>query len=197
MVVRVLMRVTGGIAKSVRLRAPRSARPTTDMTRQAVFNILGDAVVDARVLDLFAGAGTLGIEALSRGAREALFVDNDREACSTILQNLEATKLRSSAQIRRADVGRLLAKPARTPFDLAFLDPPYDRGLGFLSRVLGRIAEGSWVREGGTVVVEAEQGHLEWPLGFRETRTRRFGRTQMIVAVRDGTRARSDLPRDF
>ena len=191
------MRVIAGIAKGTRLRASKGIRPTTDMTRQTIFNILGDVVVDARVLDLFAGAGTLGIEALSRGARDVLFIDNDRQACSTVLQNLEATKLRSHAQIRRAEVLRALAKPAPNPFDLAFLDPPYDRGLGFVSRVLGKIADGSWVREGGTVVVEAEVGHLEWPLGFRETRTRRFGRTQMVMAVRDGTRARSDLPRDL
>ena len=193
------MRVIAGSAKGTRLRAPRGVaelRPTTDMTKQTMFDILAETVVDARVLDLFAGVGSLGIEALSRGATECVFVDHDRDACSAILQNLEAAKLRGNAMIRRVDVVRFVSKRSATPFDLAFLDPPYGRGLGFVSRVLGRIAAGSWVREGGTVVVEAEAGHVEWPLGFRETRTRRFGRTQLYVAVRDGARAHSDLPGD-
>ena len=168
-------------------------RPTTDMARQTIFDILGSKVDDARVIDLFAGAGTLGVEALSRGARECVFVDSDREACSIILVNLEATDLRSRAQIRRADVVRVLQRPAPMPFDLAFLDPPYGRGLPFVSRVLGKIASGSWVRPGGTVVVEAEVGHLEWPTGFRETRTRTFGRTQIRMAEWD----EGDLSRDF
>jgi 16S rRNA (guanine966-N2)-methyltransferase len=193
------MRVIAGSAKGRRLRATKAPemRPTTDMARQTIFDILGDVVRGARVLDLFAGAGTLGIEALSRGAAEAVFVDNDRDACSIILGNLEVTGLRASATIRRADVLRYSAKPASNPFDLVFLDPPYGRGLGFVIRVLGKIAAGSWVRQGGTVVVEAEVGHLQWPPGFRETRTRRFGRTHVHMAVWDASRADGDLSRNF
>jgi 16S rRNA (guanine966-N2)-methyltransferase len=191
------MRVIGGIAKGRRLRATRSPdmRPTTDMARQTIFDILSTTVRDTRVLDLCAGAGTLGIEALSRGAREAVFVENDREACSIILNNLEATGLRSSAHIRRADVSRFLSRSSQTPFDLVFLDPPYSRGLGFVSRILGKIAAGDWIRQGGTVVVEAQEGQIEWPPGFRETRTRRFGRTRVSMAVIDG--AEGDLPGDI
>lgn len=191
------MRVISGIAKGRRLRTPRgsSMRPTTDMARQVIFDILGDVVSGARVLDLFAGAGTLGIEALSRGARDCVFVDSDRDACSIILANLETTGLRGDATIRRADVLRFLARKSTTQYDLAFLDPPYDRGLPFVSRVLGKLVAGSWVRPTGTVVVEAEVGHLEWPTGFREIRTRKFGRTEVRMAVFDG-RAESDLPGD-
>jgi 16S rRNA (guanine966-N2)-methyltransferase len=168
-------------------------RPTTDTARQVIFDILG-SFDDARVLDLCAGAGTLGIEALSRGAREVVFVDNDRDACSVILRNLETTDLRSLGLIRRADVLRYVSRKSQTAFDVVFLDPPYSRGLGFVSRVLGKIAAGDWLRQGGTVVVEAQDGQIEWPSGFRETRTRRFGRTRVSMAVYG---AEGDLPGDI
>lgn len=191
------MRVVAGIAKGRRLRTTRAQemRPTTDQARRTLFDILGDVDGD-RVLDLFAGAGTLGIEALSRGARDATFVERDRAACDAILQNLEETKLRSNASIVRADALRFLARHARDPYDLVFLDPPYGGGLGFVARVLRRLGAGSWVRPGGTVVVEAEAGRIDWPAGFRETRTRRFGRTQLSMAVWDGERPGSHLSGD-
>ncbi len=167
-------------------------RPTTDMARQAIFDMLAGAANGARVLDLCAGAGTLGIEALSRGAREAVFVEQDRDACAIILQNLEATGLRSSGHIRRADVLRFLARTPRMAFDLVFLDPPYSRGLGFVSRVLGKIGGGNWANPGATVVVEAPEGDVEWPPGMREIKNRRFGRTRVSLAVVD--EHESDLP---
>lgn len=193
------MRVIGGSAKGRRLRTTRGEemRPTTDMARRTIFDILGDRVHDARVLDLFAGAGTLGIEALSRGARVATFVELDRRACEAIDANLRETQFDDRARVRRADVLRFIARAADTPFDLVFLDPPYDRGLGFITRVLGRLVEGSWIGLGGTVVVEAEGGHVAWPPGLREIRTRRFGRTQVSMAERRDDRERSDLPGDL
>jgi 16S rRNA (guanine966-N2)-methyltransferase len=188
------MRVISGTAKGRRLRATKSPemRPTTDMARQTIFDMLGAGVDGARALDLCAGAGTLGIEALSRGAREAVFVEQDRDACAVILQNLEATGLRGAAHIRRTDVMRFLPRAPRTPFDLVFLDPPYSRGLGFVARVLEKLAAGKWVHGGATVVVEAQEGDVEWPPGFRETRTKRFGRTRVSMAVIDGDEG--DLP---
>jgi len=193
------MRVISGIAKGRRLKSTRDPemRPTTDMARQTIFDILGQTPVDATVLDLFAGAGTLGIEALSRGARAATFVEQDRDACGVIEENLRATTLADRGRVRRSDVVRFLSKPAQTPFDLVFLDPPYNRGLGFVARCLVQIVAGRWVRSGGTVVVEAEEGHVEWPLGFRETRTRRFGRTRVSMAVRDDGRTSGDLSGDI
>lgn len=161
-----------------------------------MFDILGD-VSGSRVLDLFAGAGTLGIEALSRGAREAMFVDEDRDACAVILGNLETTGLRGNAIIKRSDALRFVSKPPTEPFDLVFLDPPYGRGLAFVARVLGKLAQASWLRPGGTVVVEAEVGQIEWPNGFRETRTRKFGRTQIGIAVRHDERANGHISGDF
>jgi len=193
------MRVIGGSAKGRRLHATRAAsmRPTTDTARRTIFDILGDAPRDAHVLDLFAGAGTLGIEAASRGARDITFVDHDRDACAVLLRNLETTGVRERAVIRRADVVRFLSRTPRTPYDLVFLDPPYGAGLEFMALVLGKLAGRGWVAPGGTVVAEAEVGRIEWPPWFREIRTRRFGRTQVSVAVRDAGRASSDLPGDL
>ena len=181
------MRVTGGSAKGARLRSLAGAdtRPTTDMARKAIFDILGPSVEGARVLDLFAGTGALGIEALSRGAKEAVFVESSREACGLILQNLTAIGIGANGVVRRRDAERFLAREASEPFDLAFLDPPYGRGLRFVARILGKLGAGRWIRPGGTVVVEAASGSLEWPDGFRETRSKRFGRTQVTLAVHD------------
>jgi 16S rRNA (guanine966-N2)-methyltransferase len=181
------MRVTGGEAKGARLRTlpGPETRPTTDMARKAIFDILGPGIEGARVLDLFSGSGALGIEALSRGASEAVFVESSREACGVILENLGAAGMRGRGVVRRRDAERFVARAATEPFDLAFLDPPYARGLRFVARILGKLGSGGWIRTGGTVVVEAASGTVEWPSGFRETRTRRFGRTQVSLAVRD------------
>lgn len=181
------MRVVGGTAKGRRLRAPKglATRPTADHVRQAIYDIIGPGVHHARVLDLFAGTGAMGIEALSRGAREAVFVESSRDACDVILANLEATGMRSNARIRRADAARFVARAATEPFDLALIDPPYERGLGFVARVLDKLAAGGWIARGGTIVVEAATGPVEWPEGFTETRTRAFGRTHVSVAVRN------------
>lgn len=159
-------------------------RPTADHVRQAIFDILGD-VRDARVLDLFAGTGAMGIEALSRGAREAVFVDRDREACALVLANLEATGTRGNAVIRRADAERWVARKASDPFDLIVIDPPYDRGLPFVAKLLRNVAGHGWLAPSGTVVVEAATGAVEWPAGMRETRVKGFGRTTVSVAVGD------------
>ena len=193
------MRVTGGRAKGARLRTLRGAdtRPTADQVRKAIFDILGPQVEGARALDLFAGTGALGIEALSRDAAEVVFVESSRQACSVILANLEATGVRARGLVRRGDVERVLARPPKEPYDLAFLDPPYARGLGFVARILGKLASGAtrskagrepengWIRAGGTVVVESVMGAIPWPEGFHQTRVRPFGRTQVAVAVRE------------
>lgn len=181
------MRITGGTARGVRLRtlSGPETRPTTDMARKAIFDMLGPTVEGARVLDLFSGSGALAIEALSRGAVEAVLVESSREACAVMLANLTAAGVRDRGVVRRRDAERFLARTASDPFDLAFLDPPYGRGLGFVARILGKLGSGGWIRTGGTVVVEAVSGTVEWPPGFRETRTRRFGRTQVGLAVRN------------
>lgn len=193
------MRVVAGSAKGRPLRATRAKemRPTTDLMRRVIFDILGDTAHDAEVLDLFAGAGTLGIEALSRGASAATFVERDPVACRVIARNLEATGMTPRGSVRRSDVLSYLRRKPRRGFHLVFLDPPYEAGLAFLARVLDAVAAGGWVREGGTVVVEAEVGQVVWPSGFREIRIRRSGRTQVSMAVRDGERDDGDLSGDL
>ncbi len=126
----------------------------------------------------------MGIEALSRGAKTALFVETTREACEAISDNLERTRTAAQATVRRADVGRVVARPAPHPFELVLIDPPYERGLGFVDRILENLLLGGWIAERGTVVVEAELGSVGWPEGLHETRTRIFGRTQVSVAMR-------------
>ena len=118
------MRVVAGEFKGRRLYAPRSAgtRPTADRVREALFSMLGD-VSGARVIDLYAGSGALGIEALSRGAETAVFVERDQAALAALRRNLEAVG--AHADVRRQDVLRFLARPEGT-FDLVFCDPPYD-----------------------------------------------------------------------
>jgi 16S rRNA (guanine966-N2)-methyltransferase len=122
------MRVVAGSARGIRLVAPpgHSTRPTSDRVREATFNALGSlgVVEGSAVLDLFAGSGAMGIEALSRGASRATFVDNDRSAVEAIRTNLEVTKLGSSAVVIRADSTRFAAEHA-AGFDLAVIDPPY------------------------------------------------------------------------
>ena len=119
------MRVIAGIYGGRRLQAPpgTDTRPTADRVREALFSILGDRVPDVRVLDLFAGSGALGIEALSRGAASAVFVERDRGALDALRRNLDAVG--ADAEVRREDVLRFLARPEGT-FDLVLCDPPYD-----------------------------------------------------------------------
>jgi 16S rRNA (guanine966-N2)-methyltransferase len=111
--------------------------------------------------------------------------------------NLDGTGLRGESRVACADVARYLARTPRARFDIAFLDPPYGRGLGFLARVLMLLANRAWMHPDGTVVVEAEVGPVDWPTGFRETRTRKFGRTQVSMAVVHDERANGHLSRDF
>jgi 16S rRNA (guanine966-N2)-methyltransferase len=151
------MRIVGGRLKGRVLHAPasRAIRPTSERLRESIFDILAhrhDAVEGARVVDLFAGSGALGIEALSRGAEFALFVDNGAEARALLRANVEAFALGGVTRIWRADATRLGRAPAGPPFALAFLDPPYDEGLA--SPALAALCAGNWLAEGALVVVE-------------------------------------------
>ncbi|MHB1126004.1 MAG: 16S rRNA (guanine(966)-N(2))-methyltransferase RsmD [Bacillota bacterium] len=150
------MRVISGLAKGRRLKAPRglSTRPTTDRVKEAIFNVLGDRVIDSNVLDLFAGTGSMGIEALSRGAAHAVFVENSRAAWQVILDNLVHTRLADKADVHRQDVLVALTKleALENKFDLIFADPPYQRG--WTLPVLERIWQGLLVSPSGLVIME-------------------------------------------
>lgn len=180
------MRIVGGRFKGRALKGPaadsRAIRPTSDRLREAVFNVLAhaydDAVADARVLDLFAGTGALGIEALSRGARFALFVDEGAEARACLRDNVETFGLGGTTKIFRRDATRLGSVIAGPPFDLVFADPPYGKGLG--ERALRSAREGGWLKTGALVVWEeaADVGAVA-PEGFETLETRAYGDTQV------------------
>ena len=125
------MRVIAGIAKGRRLKPVPGhvTRPITDRAKEALFNILGDFVVEARVLDLFAGTGAVGIEALSRGAAEVVFIDRSSAALRTVRENLQHTRLADRAIALRADAFKYLLGPIEAPFDLIYIAPPQYRGL--------------------------------------------------------------------
>jgi 16S rRNA (guanine966-N2)-methyltransferase len=156
--------VSGAHRGKVLLTPPGEAtRPTSDRARQAIFNILEHApwspgLRGARVIDLFAGSGALGLEALSRGAAWCLFVETDPEARGAIRGNAEALGLFGATRIHRRDATDLGPKPAAdgAPFDLAFLDPPYGLGLG--DKALAELAAGGWLADGAVVVFERGRG---------------------------------------
>ena len=162
------MRVIAGSAKGIRL-APVAdgTRPLSDRAREGLFSSLGAEVVDARVLDLFAGTGAVGIEALSRGASGAVFVESSAAAIRTIRENLRRTGLGDRAEVRRSQVLRVLAA-GEGAFDVVFLDPPYRIAPGELDRVLEAVAAGAVAPPGGLVVLTREEGSympvvpLEW-----------------------------------
>src|ERR1700751_1226017 len=165
------MRVVGGRLRGRALAAPKSQaiRPTSDRLRESLFNILahghGDPVTGARVLDLFAGTGALGLEAMSRGARFALFIDDGAEARALMRANVEALGLGGMTRIFRRDATKLGAAHPVEPFSLVFLDPPY--GPGLPQRAPPSLGAGGWLTADALVVVEeAADAGFRVPEGF-------------------------------
>jgi 16S rRNA (guanine966-N2)-methyltransferase len=184
------MRVVGGRLRSRVLAAPKSdaIRPTADRLREALFNILlhgyGDPVSGARVLDLFAGTGALGIEAISRGAAFALFVDDGVEARALLRDNVETLGLGGVTRIFRRDAANLGPAHPLEPFNLAFLDPPYGKGLAEKALVSAR--DGGWLAPGALVVVEESAGaNFLAPAGFSELERRRYDDTEFVFLRRE------------
>jgi 16S rRNA (guanine(966)-N(2))-methyltransferase RsmD len=174
------LRVIAGIAKGRRLNLVPgdSTRPVMDRVKEACFSILGRKVYDARVLDLFAGTGSVGIEALSRGAESAVFVELDRRAVETIQSNLALTGLGEQATIRRADVLRYLKKAPAAPFDLIYIAPPQYRGLWQdCLRVLDEVP--GWTHDDSIIIVQIDPNEQE-AISLRHYATsdeRRYGNT--------------------
>ena len=179
------MRVVGGRLRSRPIAGPKSdaVRPTSDRLREALFNILmhgyGDPITGARVLDLFAGTGAFGIEAISRGAAFALFVDDGVEARALLRQNTEALGLGGVTRIFRRDATRLgLAHPVE-PFSLIFLDPPYGKGLAEKALVSAR--EGGWLKPEALIIVEeAADAGFTAPEGFEGLERRDYDDTELV-----------------
>ena len=179
------MRVVGGRLGGRTLAAPKShaIRPTADRLREALFNILahayGDPVSGARVLDLFAGTGGLGIEALSRGAAFALFVDEGAEARALLRDNVTTLGLGGTSRIFRRDATKLGPVHPLEPFSLVFLDPPYGQGLAV--KALESARAGGWLMLDALIVVEeTTKADFTAPEGFAETERRCYDDTEFI-----------------
>ncbi|TPP10063.1 16S rRNA (guanine(966)-N(2))-methyltransferase RsmD [Rhizobium glycinendophyticum] len=178
------MRIVGGEFRGRTLATPKSndIRPTVDRTRESLFNILSHAhpgVLDrTRILDLFAGTGAVGIEALSRGCKSALFVENSVEGRGLLWENIEALGLHGRARILRRDATDLGPSSNIEPFDIVFADPPYGKGLG--EKALLAAHQGGWLAPGALAILE-ERGDVQVSVdpvfGFIEQRT--FGDTKM------------------
>ncbi len=195
------MRIVGGQFKGRALKAPegQATRPTSDRAREAVFNILEHAawspgLMGRRVVDLFAGSGALGLEALSRGAAWCLFVETDAEARGAIRDNADAIaplgQLYGRTRIHRRDATDLGIKPAGdgAPFELAFLDPPYGRGWG--EAALAGLAKGDWLAPGAVCVWERGADEADAAVeGFDLVDSRRYGAAQVLFLTWAGPRA--------
>jgi 16S rRNA (guanine966-N2)-methyltransferase len=177
------MRIVGGRLGGRTLAAPKSQaiRPTSDRLRESLFNILahgcGDPITGARVLDLFAGTGALGLEAMSRGAAFALFIDDGAEARALMRQNVEALGLGGVTRIFRRDATRLGAVHPNDPFALVFLDPPYRKGLA--EKSLASLRDGGWLLPDALIIVEeAADAGFAAPEGFAQIERRRYDDTE-------------------
>ncbi|MFT3727377.1 MAG: 16S rRNA (guanine(966)-N(2))-methyltransferase RsmD [Terricaulis sp.] len=181
------MRIVGGQFKGRAIVTPsgQGTRPTSDRAREALFNILAHApwsegLDGKRVLDLFAGSGALGFEAISRGGAFALFVETDAAARGAIRDNVEAFGLFGVTRIHRRDATDLGVKPAglSDPFDLVFLDPPYAKGLG--EAALAKLKDGAWINAGALIVYECGASETPRTSGYEELDVRDYGAAKVL-----------------
>ena len=178
------MRIIAGTARSLPLKTPEGlhTRPTSDKIKETLFNMLQNDIPGSRFLDLFAGSGQIGVEALSRGASEAVFVDNDKKAVACIQANLEFTKFDNYAQVCNRDaLGALYQLEGSTPFDIVFMDPPYDQS--FEQQILTYLSGSPLINEDSIVIVEASlQTDFDYvdELGFRISKFKKY-KTNMHV----------------
>ena len=176
------MRVITGKARGVVLKTPEgmATRPTSDRVKEALFNIIQFDLPGARVLDLFGGTGQLGIEALSRGAKSAVFTDAREDACKLIRENLRRTKLEGQATVSRSDY-LVYLKRCREKFDIILLDPPYAEE--YLENSLKFITEIDILQSGGIIVAERPLGkELPWDFpGYTRSRDFKYGKTLLTV----------------
>jgi 16S rRNA (guanine966-N2)-methyltransferase len=180
-------RIVAGTARGRVLHVPRGAatRPTSDRVREALFSRLDHegAVEGARVLDLFAGSGALGLEAASRGAAHVLLVDSAAAAVAACRRNVSALGL-GGVEVRRSTAAALLTSPLALPYDVVLLDPPYDLPESELTAALDALVEGGWLAEPAVVVVErsARSPEPAWPDGLLRFDDRRYGETRLWFA---------------
>ena len=176
------MRVITGSARGVSLQTPAGlqTRPTTDRVKENLFNIIQFDIPGAQVLDLFAGSGQLGIEALSRGAQSAVFVDQGKEAIAAVQRNLAATKLHDHAQVVQSDSFSYL-QSCRRKFDLIFLDPPYSGN--FLEKAIVFISEIDILSDGGILICEGQIEKEELPEISNLMRSRDYQYGKILITL--------------
>jgi len=180
-------RIVAGVARGRRLRVPaHGTRPTTDRVREAVFSALV-ARMDldgARVLDLYAGSGALGLEALSRGAAHALLVESDARAADVATANVATVGL-PGATVRRMSVAAALSQPCPQPYDVVFADPPYSLTNTAVVAALTTLLDQHWVHPGSVVVLEraSRAAETSWPPGLSATWNKRYGETRVEIAT--------------
>lgn len=176
------MRVITGKARGIQLKTPEGlqTRPTADRVKEALFSIIQFDIPGSKVLDLFGGTGQLGIEALSRGADSAVFVDTGEKACSLIRENLKRTKLDQQGRVVRSDYLEYL-KQCREFFDIIFLDPPYAEE--YLENALNLITEIDILQTNGIIVAERPLGkELPWEFkGYQRSKDYKYGKTLLTV----------------
>ena len=180
------MRVITGKARGVQLKTPEGmlTRPTADRVKEALFSIINFDLPGAAVLDLFGGTGQLGIEALSRGANSAVFVDQREDACKIIRENLRRTKLESQGRVVRSDYLDYLRR-SREKFDIILLDPPYAEV--FLENALKCITEIDILQSGGIIVAERPLGKdLPWDFeGYTRSKDYKYGKVLLTIYRKD------------
>ena len=177
------MRIVGGELRGRRLLSPKdqSIRPTTDRNRESLFNILGHRwpnQLSGRVLDVFAGTGALGLEALSRGADAVVFIEKSRQGASLIAEHIDTFNVAGRSQLLKRDATRPGSLNDLLPFDLVFADPPYGKGLG--ERAVAELAKNGWFAPQALLVLEERSGALPGVLaGFEMQDQRGFGETEI------------------
>ena len=180
------MRIVGGKFRGRSLEAPKSdtIRPTSDRIRESLFNVLSHSYEDwlenSRVLDLFAGTGALGIEALSRGCRYCLFIENSIEGRGLLRQNTEDFGLQGNSKIYRRDATQLGSIEGMAPYDLVFADPPYGKGFGELAAASA--LQGGWLAKGALFVLEEDKASAPSSLpGFELLQSRNYSNTTIAI----------------
>lgn len=184
------MRLISGIAGGIPLEVPKNVtRPTQDRVKQAIFNMLGELVDGARVLDVFAGSGALGLECLSRGAASALLIEQDRAACDVIRKNIAKSRLEGAA-VRQGDVFKVIPQLAAQPdgegYDLVFADPPYahkvgEEDMGLKLALLPELQ--TLLKPGGSLILEVratKQAVSDWNAAWEMVRDREYGGTRIV-----------------